>query len=106
MIILANAFSLNMLDTTEPCSVMIQPLSLEAVSKMISEGFTSAIGHASTAAVLTDMLSVGVAMQRTTVKLDLATKLIVAQFKGERLAEGSTTLPAGATIEWLLVTLT
>src|SRR5690606_28759798 len=98
-----NAFSLNMLNTSVPTQVDITPLTLEGARALLADGFSSAVGHESTAQVLSEPLGLKVAMQRVTVSLDSTSTLRVAQMKGPRLPEGATTLPEGATIEWLLV---
>ena len=96
---LTNAFSIQMLkkgglvkfeeiDTTEvPADVV------------------SAVGHADTANVLTNMLGFPVSMNRINVILDENTELYVAQLIGRRLPEGSTTLPEGFTFKFYRVTM-
>ena len=96
---LVNAFSIQMLkkgglvkfeeiDTTEvPADVV------------------SAVGHADTANVLTNMLGFPVSMNRINVILDENTELYVAQLIGRRLPEGSTTLPEGFTFKFYRVTM-
>lgn len=53
MLYLANALSLQMLDTTKATTVSIKPISIDDIK---TAGFVSVVGHPDTAAVLTDML--------------------------------------------------
>lgn len=103
--IIANAFSLQMLTLTKPMQVTVEPVTNDEVKTAIAGGFTSAVGHADTAAVLSNMLGTEVACNRVSVKLDADTVLYVAQVIGGRLPEGSTTLPDGITIQWVRVTV-
>ena len=90
-IYLLNAFSIQMIDT--PCSVQFDHVDT------LPTGLTSAIGHQDTANVL------GVEMNRINVKLNVGDVAYVAQLKGGRLPEGSTTLPEGFSFEFIKVTI-
>ena len=96
---LTNAFSIQML----------QKGGLVRFDEIAPEGIpadvVSAIGHADTAAVLSDLLGFEVPMNRTSVTLDEDTELYVAQLVGGRLPEGSTTLPEGFTFKFYRVTV-
>ncbi len=87
--ILVNAFSIQMLE--KGGLVKFEEISLEDIPADV----VSAIGHADTAAVLSDLLGFEVPMNRTSVTLDTETELFVAQLMGGRLPEGATTLPEG-----------
>jgi hypothetical protein len=67
----------------------------------------SAIGHADVAEVLNNLLGLGgelrYKMNRISVALEPGDILVVGQYVGPRLPEGTTTLPEGAKIEWYLV---
>lgn len=102
--ILTNAFSPNMLGEL-PANVSFEELTAGEAAERIREGVTSAVGHANTAAVFADVLGEPVEAQRTTVSLRGGDRLIVGQYRGPRLEEGAMTLPEGATIQWLLVTV-
>jgi len=104
MTVLANAFSLNMLSQAKAL-VSVEQISLEEAKTVLANGFVSAIGHQDTANVLSNLLGIDVPMNRVNVVLDNDTTLIVAQYKGPRLPEGSTTLPEGAKIEFYRVKL-
>lgn len=90
-IFLLNAFSIQMIDT--PCSVVFEKVDTLPV------GLRSAIGHQDTANVL------GVEMNRINVKLNVGDIAYVAQLKGGRLPEGSTTLPEGFSFDFIKVTV-
>ena len=60
-------------------------------------GAASCVGHADTAAVL------GVPMRRISVVLNEGDVLYVAQLRGGRLPEGTTTLPEGFGFDWVRV---
>lgn len=102
MTYLGNAFSLQMLDLTSPASVKIEPVSAEYVSGL---EFTSAVGHADTANVLSGILGKKVACNRVSISLTEADTLVVAQLTGGRLPEGATTLPEGFNLQFVKVTL-
>ena len=101
--ILCNAFSLQMVAC--PATVRFEEVTPEEVSKAISDGFISAIGHADTANVVASILGVEVAMNRINVSLTPDTELYVAQVVGGRLPEGCTTLPEGVTIRFIRATI-
>lgn len=101
--ILANAFSLQMLDLTVEHQISITPLTIGEVRNLLSGGFTSAIGHPDTAAVVGDIIGFDVPMNRINISLDTGTTLIVAQLTGGRLPEGATTLPEGFSITFVKV---
>jgi len=102
--LLMNAFSLNML-TAHPAVIETRPVSLEEARRLVADGFESAVGHADTAAIFSGLLGVPVPMERRTVQLAPGETALVGQYSGPRLPEGATTLPPGATITWLLVTV-
>ncbi len=106
MLYVANAFSLNMLPQgEEDLSFRVQKLTLNEVRELVFiQEYKSCIGHADTASVVSSLLGVTVQTERMNVVFTGQTKILVAQYKGPRLPEGATTLPPGATIEWLLVT--
>lgn len=72
----------------------------------LAEGAVSVVGHAPTAAVFSEQLGMPVSVNRATVALKQGDTVVVGQYTGPRLEEGATTLPAGATIKWLLVKVT
>lgn len=100
---IGNAFSLNMLGEF-PASVEVEKVSRERAAE-IAKTATSVVGHADTAAVFSSVLGVPVPANRATVTLNKGDALLVGQYRGPRLPEGATTLPEGAAIDWLLVTV-
>ena len=96
---LANAFSIQMLQK----GGLVRFEEIGATD--IPSDVTSAVGHADTANVLTNMLGFEVPMNRINVVLDENTELYVAQLIGGRLPEGSTTLPEGYRFRFYRVTI-
>lgn len=103
--ILCNAFSLQMLDLDYASKISVKPMSQTETTVRLEKGFESAIGHESTADVLSHKLKLEVKTNRANIKLDGDTELIVAQFVGGRLPEGATTLPDNMQIKFVLVRL-
>jgi hypothetical protein len=101
-IVVCNAFSLNMLKTLH-ADISIRPLTVEQVKEWSI--LVSAIGHADTAAVFSTVLGRDLPANRATLSLETGDRIIVGQYRGPRLPEGTTELPEGATIEWCLVAL-
>jgi hypothetical protein len=69
-------------------------------------GFTSYVGHQDMANLLTSLIGAPVEFNRVSTKFDNlkdTDKIIVAQYMGGRLPEGSTTLPEGAKIEFFQI---
>lgn len=110
-IVLANAFSLNMLSRMER-TLKVVPISAETARRLVIDGgATCAIGHPDTAKLVALLLGLpdranewaGIAETRPNVVLDEDTLLIVAQYTGPRLPAGAIELPEGASIEFWLV---
>jgi len=98
-IIVANAFSLQMIQEF-PSSLKMEEITTEEFNKVIkSNNFVSAVGHQDTANLL------NVPCNRINVSIDKETTLIVAQLVGGRLPEGSTTLPQGFSFKFIKVEL-
>ena len=95
-----NAFSLNMIGGNADISV--REVS-RAIAAILASGCTSAVGHADTAAVFSNVLGVEIPCNRATVALKDGDAALVGQYSGPRLPEGATTLPEGAAIKWLVV---
>ena len=96
---LANAFSIQML--SGPATVRFEEIDAADVPSDV----TSAVGHADTANVLTNMLGFEVPMNRAFVTLGEDTELYVAQLVGGRLPEGATTLPEGFSFKFYRITI-
>lgn len=103
MKLVSNAFALSMLSVL-PANVKVETLTL-ADARSEAKTAVSVVGHEDTAAVFSEQLGMSVPMNRTTVTLNPGDVLIVGQYIGQRLPEGTKVLPAGATIKWLKVTV-
>lgn len=103
--LISNAFSLNMLAAKPVCLAKVQRCTLEEAQGLVKGGVDSAVGHADTAALFSTLLGVDVPCARRTVELAEMVSMLVGQYKGPRLPEGTSVLPEGAVVEWLLVTL-
>lgn len=98
---LSNAFSLQMLSLEQATSVNIQPVTAAEVPA----DCISAIGHADTARVVSNILNRDVQANRISLTLSEGDTLYVAQLTGGRLPEGATTLPEGFALKFIKVTL-
>jgi len=96
---LVNAFSIQMLQ--KGGLVRFDEIAPEDIPTDV----VSAVGHADTAAVLSNMLGFEVPMNRMNISLDEDTEIYVAQLIGGRLPEGSTTLPEGFAFKFYRVTI-
>jgi len=99
-----NAFSLNMV-AAFPASILAEEISLSEARTALESNLESAVGHTDTASVFTEQLGLTVPANRATVSLKQGDVVVVGQYSGPRLPEGCTTLPAGATIKWLRVSV-
>lgn len=88
----SNAFSLGMVPRELLPTVRMTPCDAPYLV-----GVESCVGHADTAAAL------GVEMRRVSVTLRPGDILYVAQLRGGRLPEGTTTLPEGFGFDWVRV---
>lgn len=98
-----NAVSLNMLSEL-PSDIHVEEIGVEQAAQEAASR-TSAVGHADTAAVFSTVLGVAVPANRANVSLQKGDVALVGQYFGPRLPEGCSTLPEGATIKWLLVSI-
>lgn len=96
----ANAFSINMLSSSFH-ELLFTKIGIEDAKRLTAGDISSHIGHADMAAVVGDLLGREVPMVRDTLKFRGV--LLVAQYSGQRLPEGSTKLPEGANVEFWLV---
>ena len=107
-IVIANAFSLNMISLeVGVTNLQVGPTSPEYIREEIAEAgdVESIVGHADTAAVFSGILGLDLPCNRATFTLEEDVVLFVGQYKGPRLPEGATTLPEGAKINWVMVTI-
>jgi len=100
---ITNAFSITMLPP-EGGEVTITKVEPKVVAHWLSRvPFISGVGHADTARIVSEILGVEIKPNRTSLTLTGRDTLIVAQYIGPRLPEGTTTLPEGARIEFYKV---
>jgi len=85
MIYVSNAFSLSMI--LPPCSIKVEQVDLEIVKKFFDEPFQSAVGHQSTAEILSKLTGTNVPVNRVSLSLMKKDRLIVFQLM-TRLEEG------------------
>lgn len=99
---ICNAFSLGMLGTAPASLLAVRSVTAAGAAELAREA-TSAVGHASTAAIFASLLGRPVETARLTLTLAPGDEALVGQYIGPRLPEGATSLPEGARIEWKLV---
>ena len=97
---ITNAFSINMLSN----SAQINFIKIsQKTAKEFSRFAISAIGHEDTARAVSIMMDTEFRQNR--ISLEFTGTLLVAQYRGPRLEEGTTTLPEESKIEFWLVTI-
>lgn len=101
---LLNAFSLNLLETLDG-EVTHKVISLEEARRLAVAGIESAVGHGDTAAIFGSQLGFPVPAVRSTLSLPKGETVLVGQYRGPRLPEGTKELPPGSSIAWILVTV-
>jgi len=83
---IANAFSIQMLETTE-ATVRFKKVPIETVKQLLQTNkVESAIGHEATAKYLSELLSIPISANRISIKLQPGGKLIIFQLKGGRIS--------------------
>lgn len=103
-ILVGNAFSLNML--VKNSTVRIRELDLEDARAILNtRTVVSCVGHADTAAMLGATLEVDLPMNRCSVQLVEGDDMLVGQYVGPRLPEGTTTLPEGSKVVWKYISV-
>ena len=106
MLKLANAFSLNMLNTEITTHILAtKRITKEEARKLLQDGFENYIGHKDIANVVSNELGINVEMseKRPNLMFQLEDLVVVAQYIGPRLPEGATELPANARIDYFTV---
>jgi hypothetical protein len=110
--IILNSFSLNMLETVKgeflKRSIDVTEITIDEVIEKLTDpdlgGIESAIGHEDTAKLFSKELGLEIPFNRKTISLNPVNGwVIVGQYRGPRLPEGTTTLPEGAEICWYIV---
>ena len=106
MLKLANAFSLNMLNTKVETHVLVtKRISKEEAKDLLKDGFENYIGHKDIANVVSNDLGIAVEMneKRPNLMFEPEDLVVVAQYVGPRLPEGATSLPENAKIDYFAV---
>jgi len=85
MIYISNAFSLSMIQP--PCSIKVEQINLQQVKSLLVEPFQSAVGHESTAQIITKLTGTLIPVNRISLSLMKKDRLIVFQLL-QRLEEG------------------
>lgn len=100
---ICNAFSLQMLGGQD-ADVEVRKMTLNEVKVWYgTTPLLSAIGHADTAKVISNLLGINLEANRVNISLKDHDELLVAQLTGGRLPEGTTTLPEGFEVEFYRV---
>lgn len=102
--LITNAFSLNMLNDLSSNIQTVQVSSQQAryfISKFCPE---SVVGHKDVAEVMgEDLGDMFIPFNRVSVHLEDEAILLIGQYVGPRLPEGTKTLPEGSEIRWVLM---
>jgi hypothetical protein len=103
--LISNAFSLNMLNALTT-TVHVMAVDDDRLQSLLENWhWESVVGHADTAAIMSDILKRKVEFNRATITLDHGDMMLVGQYSGPRLEEGTKTLPEGTEIRWYLVSV-
>ena len=100
---LFNAFSLQM-RVSPKGGIEWEEISPEEARRLLKDGVDSYVGHQDMANVISAVLGISIPAQRRHGKIEEGETIIVAQYDGGRLPEGTTELPEGAKITFLKVT--
>ena len=85
-------------------SVDVYPITVAQARRALdSHEWESVVGHTDTAKILGSEIGVEIPFNRATITLEHGSKVLVGQYRGPRLAEGTTSLPEGASIQWIIV---
>ena len=86
MLYILNAFSISMLPP-EGAVVKVSPISLGEAKALLNEGFESAVGHESTAQLLSTLLGMEVPPRRVAIAMSPGDRAVIFQLR-TRLEEG------------------
>mgnify|MGYP003617133033 FL=1 len=102
-IYLSNAFSLSMIAHLGHCDLDVTTNICNYQQMVEALKPISVVGHEDTANLFSNILCMDVPMNRVSVTLEKGDILIVGQYTGPRLPEGTSILPEGASINWMCV---
>lgn len=98
-----NAIADAMFYSRGDCQIQRLPLRLhEAVEILQAYPFTSCVGHTSTASLYSETLGLPIEANRVSISLDFGDAILIGAYQGPRLPEGCTSLPKGATLNWVV----
>ena len=100
---LSNAFSLSMIAHLGHCDLDVTTNICNYQQMVEDLKPTSIVGHQDTANLFSNILCMDVPMNRVSVTLEKGDILIVGQYTGPRLPEGTSILPEGASINWMCI---
>lgn len=104
MLYVANAFSLGMFESL-PGAIFPKELDTSEAAQLLNNNnnkFHSVVGHADTAAIMSELTGISIPYNREALKLNLEDKVLVFQCL-ERLPEGTVVLPEKIQTKWLLI---
>ena len=104
MVYISNALAAQMLPEGN-VSLVKTDITPEEAKELLKGEFQSAVGHADIARILSGMVGVEIPMNRINVALNQGDILVIGAYIGPRLPEGATSLPEGATIKLMKVSL-
>lgn len=104
----SNAFSLNMIASSCTVSVSVFGNNIDAARFYMDRppcAPTSIVGHEDTARIFSDLIGEEIAFNRASVTLQPGDEVLVGQYRGPRLPEGTSKLPEGSSIEWIVIAI-
>ena len=102
-IYLSNAFSLSMIAHLGHCDLDVTTNICNYQQMVEDLKPISVVGHEDTANLFSNLLGMPIPMNRVSITLNKGDTLIVGQYSGARLPEGTSVLPEGASITWTCV---
>lgn len=105
MILVSNAFSINMLNDYTYYTLTVNNLKIEEVKELLkNKKFKSVVGHENTSILLSKLLDIEIKYNRETVNLSLGRdELLVCQYSGPRLEEKVEELPKNSKIRFYYI---
>ena len=100
---LSNAFSLSMIAHLGHCDLDVTTNICNYQQMVEDLKPTSIVGHQDTANLFSNLLGMPILMNRVFITLNKGDILIVGQYTGPRLPEGTSVLPEGASINWMCI---